>query len=666
MQISSCLRGLALVLAAALPLVLQAQFTQPAPDELKMTADPQAPGAAAVYLDYEETDNDPLHYQSIYARIKVLTDKGKELATVNLPYRRRSFKITAVEGRTIHPDGTIIPLTAKPEDLMTAKSGDREIGRVVFTLPSVTVGSILEYRYQLDYDDSLVSSPFWDIQGDYFIHKAHYEFTPFENFMPHTGGMTSDRFIVDSKGNAVNSLVWWYNLPKGFTVKAGMHSYSVDVTDIPAAPDEEWMPPIRSLLYKVRFYYNSAANAKDYWLSAAKSWSKDIDNFAEPSKGIKEAVAGIVSPGDSDEAKARKIYKAVQALDNTDFSRAKSATEMKVLKLKEARHADDTWKQKSGSSNEIALLYLAMARAAGLPAFALEVVDRSQGVFDPSLMSLNQLDSTLVLVGINGKGVLLDPGEKMCPFGQVSWEHSDAAGLRQSTAGPGAVKTPSQPFTENQLLRAGDVKVDPTGAVTAHFTFTMRGQEALRWRQASLVNSSDDLKKQFDRWVQTMMPEGVDGHLDHFLGLDDADLNLIAVVNAKGVLGTTIPKRLLLPGMFFESRGREPFVKETNRLEPVDMHYGEMVSDEVDYHLPTGFTVEGAPQDAKDLWAGHAEYIVKTQSSPSDFTVTRTLARAFDMAKADEYQDLRGFYQKVAATDQAELVLSAAAGGKGN
>src|SRR6185312_13769347 len=188
MQISSCLRGLTLVLAAALPLVLQAQFTQPAPDELKMTADPQAPGAAAVCLDYEESDNDPLHYQSIYARIKVLTDKGKELATVNLPYRRRSFKITAVEGRTIHPDGTIIPLTAKPEDLMTAKSGDREIGRVVFTLPSVTVGSILEYRYQLDYDDSLVSSPFWDIQGDYFIHKAHYEFTPFENFMPHTGG----------------------------------------------------------------------------------------------------------------------------------------------------------------------------------------------------------------------------------------------------------------------------------------------------------------------------------------------------------------------------------------------------------------------------------------------------------------------------------------------
>jgi hypothetical protein len=118
--------------------------------------------------------------------------------------------------------------------------------------------------------------------------------------------------------------------------------------------------------------------------------------------------------------------------------------------------------------------------------------------------------------------------------------------------------------------------------------------------------------------------------------------------------------------MFFESRGREPFVKEAKRLEPVDMHYGEIVTDEVNYHLPPGFTVEGAPQDAKNLWAGHAEYIVKTQATPSDFTVARTLARAFDMAKADDYQDLRNFYQKVAAADQAELVLSAAGGGKGN
>ena len=58
-----------------------------------MTSDPKAPGADAVYLYREEKTDDNLHYHSYYVRIKVLTEKGKELATVRIPYERRSFKV---------------------------------------------------------------------------------------------------------------------------------------------------------------------------------------------------------------------------------------------------------------------------------------------------------------------------------------------------------------------------------------------------------------------------------------------------------------------------------------------------------------------------------------------------------------------------------------------
>ena len=666
MRMSLFLRGAAMLLAAVMPMVLRAsEFQQPTPDELKMTADPASPGASAVYLYYEEIDNDPLHYRSIYARIKVLTDKGKDLATVNLPYLRSNYKITDIAGRTIHPDGTVVPLTGKPEDLMTSKSGDREIGRKVFTLPEVTVGSILEYRYQIRYDDNHFSSPLWEIQREYYVHKAHYVFTPFENFMPHAN-QTSSNFLTDAKGNAVNSLVWWYNLPKGVTVVQGMRDYTVDVTDIPPAPDEEYMPPIESVLYKVFFYYESTHDAKEFWVKAAKDWSKDVDKFAEPSKTIKDAVAGIVSPGDSEEVKAQKIYKAVQALDNTDYSRAKSASEMKALKIREARHAEDTWKQKSGSSDDIALLYLAMARAAGLTAFAVKVVDRNEALFDASYMDTDQLNDTLVLVGIDGKGLLLDPGEKMCTFGEVSWKHSNAGGMRQSAGGPGFLKTPGQMYTDNSLDRSGEVTLEANGGMTGYFTFTMRGQGALRWRQLALENDPDELKKHYDKWLEPMMPQGVEAHVDHFLGLDDPDANLMAIVKAKGTLGTALSKRLLLPGLFFESRGNEPFVKEAKRLEPVDMRYAEQTSDSVVYHLPAGYTVEGAPQDAKNLWEKHAEYILKSQTEAGKITVARLLARAFDLADAKDYDELRAFYQKVAATDQSEVVLTLAPSGKGN
>ena len=365
-------------------------------------------------LTINEVANDPIHYQSTYARIKILTEKGKDLATVELPYLRGNFKIEDIKGRTIHPDGTVIPLTVKPEDLMVSKTGETQIGKKVFSLPSVEVGSILEYSYEIRYDDDEFSSPEWEIQRPYFVHKAHYQFTPFKAFMPRGSADTStSMYLTDSRGRVVNSLIWWNHLPPGVTMQTSVNgSYSVDVTDIPPIPEEEWMPPIESVLYKVFFYYKAASNASDFWISEAKLWSKDVDKFAEPSSAIHDAVNGLIAPTDSDLDKAKKLYDAVQALDNTDYSRTKSASEMKALKIKEAKHAQDTWQQKSGSSEDIAMLYLAMLRAAGLTAYATKVVDRDRGIFDPTYLSLEQLDSTLVAVSVGGKEILLDPARR--------------------------------------------------------------------------------------------------------------------------------------------------------------------------------------------------------------------------------------------------------------
>jgi len=47
------MRNLLLPLVFAAPALLIAQFQDPTPEEFKMTADPKAPGAAAVYLYYE-------------------------------------------------------------------------------------------------------------------------------------------------------------------------------------------------------------------------------------------------------------------------------------------------------------------------------------------------------------------------------------------------------------------------------------------------------------------------------------------------------------------------------------------------------------------------------------------------------------------------------------
>lgn len=632
-----------------------------------MTDDPKSPGAAAVYLDVAEVTDDPLHFHSFYARVKVLQEMGKDLATITIPYQHGNFKVTDVKGRTIHADGTVIPLNVKPEDLLSSKEGSTQIGRMVFTLPSVEVGSIFEYRYQLRYDDDHYSSPFWELQRKYFVHKAHYAFTPFGAFLKGSAANAGGKFLVDSHGNAVNSLIWWPLLPQGTEVKTdSLGKFSLDVTDIPPIPDEDWMPPTNSVLYHVLFYYKSAFNSGDFWQTEAKRWSKEVDHFAEPTKPIHNAVNELTAPGDSELEKARKLYKAVQAFDNTDYTRKKGAVELKAMGLRVPRRAEDTLAQKSGSSEDIALLYLAMLRAAGLSAWDMKVVDRSRSTFAPGYLNFDQLDDDIVILDTAGKEILLDPGEKMCPFQMLSWRHAGAGGIRQSAKGPAAANSPMLPYVANEVQRTGTVNIDEHGAMTGSLRFSMKGQEAIFWRQQAIFEDEDEVKKRFDRMLQNTMPEGVEAHVDHFLGLSDPDLVLIAIINAKGTLGAATSKRLLLPGFFLESRGHRPFVNQPHRQSPVDMHYGERVIDRVVYQFPDSLKVEGAPQDAKVPFSTEAALDTKVTVAPGQVTVARSLARGFTFLKPEQYQDLRAFYQKIDANDQQQVVLALNSQQKGN
>jgi hypothetical protein len=642
-----------LFLIAASPAVVRAQFQAPTDEELKMTSDPKAPGAAAVYLSIEEIDNDPLLYKTFYARIKVLAEKGEELATVEIPYLKYNYTITNIKGRTIHSDGTVIPLVVKPSDLLIEKTTDWQVKQKTFSLPSVEVGSILEYQYDIAYPDHTYHTPYWEIQKKYFVHKAHYVYTP-PNF---SVLYTPLNFPVK----------WAQRLPTGVEVqKVAYHYLTLDVTDVAAAPNEEWMPPLDGFREHVIFYYNDESPTSDMWVNVGKRWSNEVNRFAEPSKAIHEAVNGLIAPGDGEMDKARKLYAAVQALDNTDYSRKMGKSERKDLKLKVQKRAEDTWAQKSGSSEDIALLYLAMLRAAGLTAYAARVVDRDRSLFDPDYISLDQFSDTLVILSTGGNEIFLDPGEKMCPFKSLNWKHSNTRGLRQSDKQPGLVTTPIQTYAENSTTRAGEATVDGQGGITGSLKMVMTGQEALRWRQTALENDETEMKKLFDEELERLVPQGVEAHVDHFTGLTTPDTNLMAVVNLSGTLGTATPKRDLLPGFFFETRGQVPFVSQEKRLEPVDMHYGEKVTDQMIYHLPAGLTVEAAPPDANIAWTGHASFITRTKTGAGQVLIARSLARAFTEVKPEEYQDLRGFYAKVAAADQQQLVLTLAPNAKGN
>jgi hypothetical protein len=635
------------LLVLAPPAILRGQFQQPTPEELSMTADPKAPGAAAVYLYREDVTSDYDHFHSIYDRIKVLTEKGKELATVRVPYEPSVDKVANIQGRTIHADGTIIPLTAKPSDLMDVKTTGYQVNTVVFTLPSVEVGSIFEYRLKVLRDPDWVFLPGWEIQRPYFVRKAHYSFAP---------------------GGGRNMMYAAYVGPDAKVVTDKKGVLTLDIADVSPQPDDDWMPPLNTAKWRVEFFANNRefATQKAFWDYTGDKWAEWVNSFTNPTGPIKNAVAQIVAPTDTDEQKAAKLYSAVQKLDNTDFSRKKSQAERKKQKLKDIAKAEDVWKQQSGSSDDITLLYAALARAAGLKVSPAYLVNRDHALFDPAYLSNSQFDDNIVSVELNGKSVFLDPGQKMCPFGALHWKHTLATGFRLSDKSATISTTPSLAYKDSIVNRTADLSFDETGDVKGTVHIVMTGPEALYWRQLALENDEEEVKKQFNEAIRSDLPEGVQADFDRFSGLDDPSVGLVGIVNVTGNLGSATGKHFFLPGLFFRSQAKHPFVAQDKRTISVDIHYPLFEQDDVIYHLPPGFNVDSSPSTSNVTWPGFAALKIISTINNGSVKVSRVYARGFTLLDPKLYTDLHDFYQKVAAADQQQLVLTRTPAQKGN
>ena len=674
MRIRLCVAAAFTLAAFSLPLTGTAQkFQQPTKEELQMTADPMAPGADAVFLYRQEESDTNNHSVSEYARIKVLTEKGKEWATVEVPYNAGYSDPPTIEGRTIHADGTIIPLTGKASDLLVAKTNNFHMKVSVFNMPSVEVGSILEYKWSVpliggkvggthiddeDYYSSAMagSTPTWNVQQPIFIHKEHFYWNPYSNLEsgPNGGGWIH----MTAEGEQATHLMPLQRLPAGVTTtRSPKGDFTLDLQNVPAFVPEADAPPENAMQYSVHFFWTPYISPDLFWQNEIPRWSKQLNEFANESNEIKDAASQFTAGASTPEAQARKLYDAVQALDNTDFSRSKTEAERRQLHLKAIqKKALDVLTEKSGSANDIAALYLALARAAGLQADGLMVADRNWRIFDPAYLELNQLDSLLVVLHLDGKDIYLDPGQKLCPFGQLSWKHSLAGGIQQNAKAP--VYTPANATKDAITAHKADMIVDAQGGITGTVTLIMNGPQALHYRQLNLTDDTDEVKKQLNESLSALLPQGITGEVDKMQGLDTATDFVIVTAKVSGQLGTTTGKRLLLPAFFFSTGAHPEFVAEEKRTAAIDLHYAEQVIDDTVYHLPAGFTIESAPQSAQLPWEGHAQLVVKTAQGPGAVEIKHIFARAFVLLDAKDYPALRDYYQKLATNDQQQIVLA--------
>jgi hypothetical protein len=664
MKVSGRLLRLSLLSAFAslASVAFSQQWTPPTPEELSMTSQKEVPGAPAVYLFREETTDDHLHMYSIYTRLKVLTERGKEYSNVELNFAHSAdgggYTVDDIQGRTIHPDGTIIPFTGKPYEKLVEKTQGVKYMAKVFTMPDVEVGSIIEYRYKLRYNDEHFMSPQWYIQSNLWTRKAHYLWRPIDLSQTNIN-------LVDSRGRASNNISWSSVLPTGTEVAQsrvpGSQQSLLDLNahDIPPIPEEDFMPPMESLSYRVLFYYTGYTSAEDYWKNEGKFWAKNQDKFIGPGSAVTAAVKDLVVPTDTPEQKLRKLYAAVMKLENTRYTRQHSVKEEKAQGFKEVHNSDDIWTRKRGSDDQLTGLFVAMARAAGFKAYVGMVTNRDRSLFIKNYLTLEQLNDAIAIVNVDGKDQFFDPGSRFCPYGHLSWKHTYAEGLRQTESGSDFFRTPGEPYTFSRTQRVANLIIDQHGAVSGSITISYTGDPAIQWRQRSVEGDSASMEREIRTHVEHLVPSGLELKITSIDKVEDYEQPLVANLEVKGTLGSSTGKRVLLPGDIFEANAQPSFPHEKRDI-PVYFQYPHAVQDAVRIKFPETLSVESLPATEKTSYDKSVAYTLTSESTPNSFTVRRNYLLGEIIYLPPAYSDLRAFYTKMESKDQEPVVLTTA------
>jgi hypothetical protein len=628
------------------PVMAGEGFQPISPDELKMTSEPQAPGAPAIILfrQVDRDDNGHTSHQYNYFRIKIFTEEGRKHADIEIPFFKEQGNIVNIRARTIRPDGSVVNFDGRIYEKPIVKAKGVKYMAKTFTLPEVQVGSIIEYYYTQDLSENLIFDSHWILSDELFTKQAKFSLRPYHS--------DYQQFVCR----------WtWRGLPPGTVEpKEGPDRIiRLEASNIPAFQTEDFMPPENELKSRVDFIYSEGFRENDpdkFWQSTAKKLNDRVESFVGKRKAMEQAVAQIVSPSDSPEAKLQKIYARVQQLRNTTYEVQKTEQEKKREKEKDVSNVEDMWKRGYGDGWQLTWLFLGLARAAGFEAYPVLASDRSNYFFNPRMMDDSKLDANLVVVKLNGKEVYCDPGAAFTPFGMLPWPETSVLGLRLDKNGGAWVTTMIPQSSESRVERKADLKMSDTGDLEGKLTVTFTGLEALRRRVEQRNADDTDRKKFLEDQVREYIPAGIDVDLTNKPDWKSSAMTLVAEYNLK-VPGwvSGAGRRAILPVGLFGAPEKHIF-EHANRVHPIYFNYPFEEVDDISIELPLSWQVSSLPAPVNQ--DGHLiVYTLKTENGKGTLHVARLLNVDVLGLEPKYYPALRNFFQIVKTGDEQQIVL---------
>ncbi|CAM3281833.1 transglutaminase domain-containing protein [Aequorivita lipolytica] len=650
------------------------KFGKVSKEELLQKEHPADPTADAAIL-YRETKTDFQYTQDsgwymvtdYFVRIKIYNKEGFDWAntTIDLYKGDGEDKLLGLRGYTYYlgSDGKVEEVKLRNEGIFEEES-TKYLTQTKITMPDVREGCVIEYKYT-------VNSPFiFSIDEfrfqetipvdkvkvlfttpEYFVYKTHQRgWVPYK-----VNSETRERTMTYRMTTQDLTALQGIGIPETTTreVKFKEDTYTVELDNVPAIKEEAYVGNLNNyttaLQFEMSFMDFPGSPLKTYsttWEDVSKSIYR-IDTFGnelERNNYFEDDIENLLSGISKPEEKAARIFAYVTNKMNWNGYPGFFTNE----------GVKSAYKKGSGNVADINLMLVAMLRYANLEANPVLVSTKSHGI--PLFPTRNGFNYVIAAVEFPQGVLLLDATNKDAQIGVLKSSVLNWQGrVIKKDGTSGWVSLSSMiPAVKSAMVNA-EIKPDLSVVGKAQNRFT--GNYAFEYRTEYKSLNEDAQRKTFEKEeanqaeLSNLQFENLNS-LEKPVSLEYDFESLDAVEDVAG--------KLYFSPMIFMATKENPFTPDT-RLYPID--YGYPMKDRyiINISIPEGYKVESLPENTvynlgEDT--GSFRYLISEVGNKLQLSVEFAINKSF--IAADQYGNLKKFYELLIAKENEKVVLSKA------
>jgi DNA-binding protein len=583
-----------------------------------------------------------------HKRIKIFNDNGKDEANIRIEYYggNRLEYVNDIQAETINLVNGKPEITKLDKKLIYTQNIDKVRSAIVFSMPNVKAGSVIEYKYKY-HTESISNFPSWDFQQKIPVRYSELDTAiPDLLYFREISHIWQSYFKSEhssearSTGGGTNALT--YNEEKRKRI----------LVNIPSLHDEPYMSSYADNLMSLHFNLTSIKSSYGFMKSYSDTWAK---------------VGGIIADDEDFGGQLKRkltgeelIINKAKALKTDDekiafvFNQVKNA--MKWDGIDRWYTTDGTyraWEKKTGNSAEVNLILYHLLKQSGVKAYPMIVSTREHGRVDGYNTSLSQFNRAVVYVPVDTvKEYILDATGKYNLYNETPDVLLNSSGLYidKATDQYDIVFITKEAPVRQVVIVTADIL--PESKIT--------GTADISSFSYNKINSTQRYKTDGEKKYTDFIRDN-DNNLKissikmNNLEIDTLPLtqNITFNLELTGSDGTYI---YFNPNLFTTMR-TNPFLSE-NRATDIDFGYLNRYELMGNYKMPAGYKAEALPKNVRIIMPDQSISFKRFVAEQDGYISVRYV---IDHNKAhyakDDYAEVRQFYKQMHEMLNEQIVL---------